>query len=97
MFVHSVVPEPTDGDGDYTSWVKYARIRARLYRLNRVWARSMYLWTHSCTKVANMAEARLSTRLANQNACVALGVDAGVGGGGRDDGRAELLELRWSW
>jgi hypothetical protein len=97
MFVHSVVPEPTDGDGDYASWAKYARICARLCGLNRVWVRSMYLRTHSCTKVANMAEAKLSTRLANQNACVALGGDAGVGGRSRGDGREEVLELPWSW
>jgi hypothetical protein len=54
----------------------------------------MYLRTHSCTKVANRAEARLSTRLANQNACVAVGGDVGFGGGGiGGDGREELFAL----
>ena len=57
----------------------------------------MYLRTHSCTKVANTAEARLSTRLANQNAWVIVGVDAGFGGGIGGDEREGLLALAWSW
>jgi len=41
----------------------------------------MYLRTHSCAKVANTAEAGLSTRLANQKARVAVDGDAGFGEG----------------
>ena len=56
----------------------------------------MYLRTYSCAKVANTAEARLSTRVANQKACVAVDGDAGFREGIEGDGREELLTLAWS-
>jgi hypothetical protein len=53
-----------------------------------------YRRTHSWIKVANTAVARLPTKLANQNMCVAVGAEAGLGGAG---GLPELFELAaWS-
>lgn len=73
-----------------------ARMRARRCGLYRGCVRSKYLRTHSCNNVANTADDKLSTRLANQNAWVPVGVDTGFGGVG-SGGRPEEFALAWSW